>query len=349
MKVLQVIDTLNIGGAERILVTISNLLHRNGIDITVLLLVDDGDLVADLDKGISILKLKRKKRFDFSKLKECAIYLRSFNIIHTHLKHNYRYIAIVKGLFRLKTPVIFHDHSHLLNVSKLSLKFFKDSFFKNILKPNYYIGVSKENYHWAINYLKIEKEKCFLLENIIEKQQITKTLIRREGIIIVSNISRIKNLEFAIELIQYLNENLTIYGQNYDEEYLNELKAKIKILNIECKVTFIHNCNNIQLELYKYKFALHTSLKETGPLVLIEYLAHGISFLAFSSGQVFNTLGEDLPEFFIDNFKLEEWIQKLENVKLIEFKRLNELYLKYFNPEEYIQKCIKIYQHILNS
>ena len=38
MKVLQVIDTLKLGGAERMLISLSNILYKKGVNISVLLI-----------------------------------------------------------------------------------------------------------------------------------------------------------------------------------------------------------------------------------------------------------------------------------------------------------------------
>ena len=48
MKILQIIDTLDIGGAERILVNITNLLFKRGLDVSVLTTLTNGPLAEDL-------------------------------------------------------------------------------------------------------------------------------------------------------------------------------------------------------------------------------------------------------------------------------------------------------------
>ncbi len=169
MRVLQVIDTLNAGGAERMVVLLSNLLFENGIDVTVMILVEDGSLVSGLNSGIPVLRLHRKTRFEKGKMQEYNEILKEFTIVHTHLKHNYRYTRIVASRYGLKgTKLIFHDHSHNLVTKKLSSKYAKDLLFKNVLKPRFYIGVSMENCRWSQQKLGVNKEHCYLLENVVE-------------------------------------------------------------------------------------------------------------------------------------------------------------------------------------
>lgn len=350
MKVLQVIDTLNVGGAERILVMLANLLHQNKADISVMLLVHDGDLISELNPNIPVFRLERTKRFDTSKMQQYSKVMSDFDIVHVHLKHNYRYTQLVAKLYKISKPrIVFHDHSHNLGVSKYSVKYIKDSLFKSILKPKYYIGVNQENCYWANTYLRVKKENCYLLENVIDKQVADAKTDKREGLVVVSNITKVKHLEFAIQLAKSLNEPLTIYGKINDRQYFETLKKLIIKLEITQKIHFISNCSNIQQELYKYKCAIHTSLKETGPLVLIEYLAHNVPFLATNTGQVFNVLSNELPEFFVDTFDIASWKQKLKRLEDVTDERMEKAYQNHFSTEKYINKCLKIYQHIQSS
>lgn len=350
MKVLQVIDTLNVGGAERVLVMLANLLHQEGGDICVMLLVCDGDLVSELNSDIPVFRLERTKRFDASKMKQYSKIMNDFDIVHTHLKHNYRYTQLVAKRHKIRKPrIIFHDHSHNLGVSMFSLKHIKDSLFKNILKPKYYIGVSQENCHWASTYLGVKKTDCYLLENVVDKQVFNKQVDKKEGLVMVSNITKVKHLEFAIRLAAELNETLTIYGRVNDPQYFDTLKQLVEKLDVVHKIRFISNSSNVQQELYRYKYAIHTSLKETGPLVLIEYLAQNVPFLANGTGQVFNALNNELPEFFIDYFDISSWKQKLKGLKDVSDYRMENAYQNHFSTKKYINKCLTIYQHILNS
>ena len=347
MKILQVIDTLNIGGAEKILVTISNLLYDKGCEISILVIRKEKGLINEINPDIPIFFLEREKRFDIKKARKFSNILNQFDIVHCHLKHNYRYTKLISLAFGSKASIIFHDHSHNLRANTSKLKKFKDSFFKNILKPRYYIGVSRENCNWALEYLKVDNNNVFLLENFMKKIDIDKSAIRK-GLVIVSNISRVKNLSFALKLVKNLNEHLTIYGRIYDRTYFNELLIEVKKMGLADQVTFVHNENNIQRVLHKYELAIHTSFKETGPLVLIEYMAQSLPFLSIASGQVFETVKDELPHFFVDKFETNVWEDGIEKIKNTDSKYILDIYHKHFNPSNYISKCLNIYEKIRN-
>ena len=54
MKILQVIDHLAIGGAEKVCLDQANILAAKGHEVTMLFILNEGPLVKLLDKRISI-------------------------------------------------------------------------------------------------------------------------------------------------------------------------------------------------------------------------------------------------------------------------------------------------------
>ena len=52
MKMLQVIDTLDAGGAERVLVDLLNILYENGMEVAVCTIVNRGNFGVKLNNGI---------------------------------------------------------------------------------------------------------------------------------------------------------------------------------------------------------------------------------------------------------------------------------------------------------
>ncbi|MGC1205492.1 MAG: glycosyltransferase, partial [Flavobacteriaceae bacterium] len=177
MRILQVIDALEVGGAEKITVMISNLLKKKNIDVSVMLLVSDGVLINQLNSEIPIYRLKRSARFSLKAMKRYKIILSEFDIIHVHLKHNFRYTQLVKKLFKIEgSKVVFHNHSHVFSPKKNRIKLLKDTLFKTIFKPQYYIGVNKDICQWANHYLRIPQEHVYLLPNTITKSEVNEAI-----------------------------------------------------------------------------------------------------------------------------------------------------------------------------
>lgn len=341
MKVLQVIDTLNVGGAERVCIDISNLLNQKNIDTTVLTISKKGKLATLLNPDIKVINLNRKSKYDLKAARKTASILRNFDIIHVHMRYTYRYVKLISIVFNLKMKILFHDHFGKIKVDKSIPKLMN-----SILKPTFYIGVSEELIDWAKEKVNLKSNQTFLLKNIVIKKKQLKR-IKSKSVILVSNISPVKNQLFAIQLIEKTNLNLTIYGNINDSKYFSELKTYIYDNKLEDRIKFIHNEIDIQSVLHNYAFAIQTSKSESGPLVLIEFLAQSLPFIAYETGEVANTIKNELP-FFIDNFNINNWIQKINEINNVSSENIINTYYKYFNPENYIKKCLKIYKEVLN-
>ncbi|GGZ80972.1 glycosyltransferase [Algibacter mikhailovii] len=340
LKVIHVIDTLEIGGAEKMAILGVNSLFDKNINSALLLLVDRGALYNEVHKGVKLFELKRTKLLSYQYLNKCCEFIKTFDIVHVHMRYNYKYIRLVQVLFNLKIKVVLHDHYGSIDKEVSVPMFLK------IFKPRYYIGVSKSLTSWAGLSLNIPEKGIFLLPNCISKKKV-KHLVgkNKKGLVVVGNIKPIKNQLFAIQLAHALNKHVTIYGKNQDDAYFELLKKEIALLNYKDYVHFNDHTTDIQGELYKYELALHTAKSESGPLVLIEYLAQNLRFLSYSTGEVFKTIGEEYPDLFMDNFAITEW--KREVLKEIEPYDLNAIYKNHFSETKYTQDCINIYSKIM--
>ncbi len=343
MKVLQVIDTFGIGGAERVALYLSNLLYDAGLDIEVLTLLAPGELSPQLRPGIKVTSLNRRHRFDKNALLAFVGIARKFDIIHVHMRHNYQYCRLFARVFGVRTPIILHDHFGQINVVP-AIPFL----FQYLLKPVWYIGVSKPLVSWAKEKLDIPGERTLLLGNIIIPIN-SLQCHEKTGIVLVSNIKPIKNHLFAISLLLEKNSSLTIIGKVQDPIYFRALQLKIREWGLSENIELVHDCTEVQYELPKYRLGLHTSISETGPLVLIEYLAQGLPFLAYATGETAAAIRPEFPAFFIDNFDPEQWEERIEMLlnERPETEKMKRVFAEKFGSKEYVQKCLRFYQKIV--
>tara|TARA_R110000868_G_scaffold12619_5_gene59988 strand:+ start:6979 stop:8040 length:1062 start_codon:yes stop_codon:yes gene_type:complete len=343
-RILQVIDVLNIGGAEQICILLSNLLKKANYDVSLLLLSGKGVLYDGVDKSVCVHVLNKKSNFDIFSYYQCAKIIKQYDIVHVHMRYNFKYVYLVKKLFRIKNKLILHDHFGNIEIDK-SIPFL----FKKFFKPNYYIGVSDSLVQWARNEVKINKANTYLLLNTVAKV-VTKNNKKevKSGIVLVANIKPIKNQLHAIRLMPYLDTTLTIYGNIQDKNYYDTLLKEIQKLHVSEKVKFIHGNTNIQTELNKYSMAIMPSLSESGPLVLIECLAQGLPFVSYKTGEVSRVLEKEFSFCFSNTFDIEVWVEKINNV-LDSGYNFSNAYNTYFSEEVYLKTCLDIYQNIKHS
>lgn len=343
IKVLQVIDVLEIGGAEQICILLTNLLKHSNYKVALLLLSEKGEMYNHIDKSVDVHLLNKKTNYNIFKYYECAKIIQAYDIVHVHMRYNFKYVSLVHKLFRIKNKVILHDHYGNIEKDRSVPKLFK-----SILKPKFYIGVSNTLTDWANKNVKLAKDYVFLLSNVVPKKDIlNEDVSTKKGMVLVANIKPIKNQLHAIRLTAKLNTTLTIYGNIHDEVYYKMLLNEIKLLNIEDKVKFIHGVTDIQPELNKYEIGLMCSVSESGPLVLIEYLAQNLPFLSYNTGEVSKTIKYENSSLVIDDFDEENWLERIKLIKKQNLINLNDIYDTHFSSEKYLKQCVEIYSKIL--
>ena len=313
-SVVHFIDSLEPGGAERVAINLSNLFFNYGHRVGLIFFENTTNSLLDqLNDNIELIYFQRRFKFNPLLQKNLIKKINEYDIIHIHMRYNLKYFFFLNLFNRFNTSIIFHDHYG--NIDNNNTIGFID---KILIKRVPYIGVSDKLVTWAKNN---GANKAYLLKNIIikEKSFSKKRSPGSNRLIIVGNINEVKNQIFGLrifkELIKVESYNLDIYGSIQDYDYYLLLKEYIKHNQLNNHVNFIFDCNNIQSVLHKYNYALHCSTSETGPLVLLEYMAHGLPFLTGNTGQVINFLKPKLDFLIINKFVVNDWIKGFKYLK----------------------------------
>jgi glycosyltransferase involved in cell wall biosynthesis len=354
-KVVQIIDRLNIGGTERVVVTLSNLLQQHGHKVKVIITVNPGPLANQLDKEIKLVNLNRKWKWNPLTMRHLIKEVKDCDIIHVHSSYNLRYLYLAAKLFRLNKPIFFHEHYGDIHIDP-SVKWHQKLIYPGVI----FIGVSQQHTQWALQQLKMSPERVFLLPNTIEKIYVPpseKKSNNLKQLLLVSNFRSTKNIEFALELFKLLkNENgsnyhLTIIGQVADKLYYEKIKDGIIKNELEQDITIITDSTNIQPLLNQFDLALHTAISESGPLVLIEYMAQGLPFITYNTGEVAEEIKNKIPLAVMHAFDKDEWLKRIQTFLSLPMddlsNKLLNLYDHYFSAEAYYNKVIEIYESIL--
>jgi len=348
LSVVQVIDMLSAGGAERVLVTLSNILHDHGHKVKVITTVSTGVLSSQLHAGIELHSLNRKWKWNPVTMYKLIRAVKDFDVIHVHSRHNLRYFLLAKSLFGLKKKNFYQEHhGYRANTKATALE-------KKLFPLTNFIAVSEGLKQWAIKEAGVNAAKTFVLPNIVLKENNLPVPRRTENIslVIVSNFVPVKNLEFAIQVFDKLNKEdknlrLTIIGATADKEYYEKIISLIGEKGIQQFITIISDCTNVQHLLPQFDLAIHASKSESGPLVLIEYMAQSLPFITYKTGEVANQLKKDLPEFIMQNFDDNEWAQHIKVLLQMDKKilqdRLQNVFEKNYSTDSYYEKCLLIY------
>ena len=348
-KVLQIIDKLDIGGAEKITVLLANLMAEKGHDSGLLTLIDAGKLIENLDNNAKYINLHRRSKWNINTAINFMQIASNYDLIHIHLCHNLKWVLFWSIILRKRLNIVFHDHGN--TALRWHLLYY-------IHRCNIsHIIVNKKLYD-SQSLIHSFTTRVYFLGNIINPLLSSGEYVSKEDelvFIVVSNLRRLKNIEFAIKLANCFAKikklTLDIYYVHFEKEYLEELRDLSRNSDIQLDVNFIKGEIEPQLFYHKYDLALHTSIRESGPLNILEYMAHGLPFISYNTGQSIKLVREKYPELIVNTFNLEEWITKLEMIlergRLYYNFPLRDLFSNHNSSDNYYTECKKIYKENL--
>lgn len=282
IRILQLIDTLEAGGAERMSVNIANELGKRSID-NILVATYRGGILSSALHNKSILHTLHKKNsrdlFAFYKLVK-LVYQYSPTHIHAHST------SIIWATFiRLLFPgikLIWHDHFGL-NTS-LNKRMYMFGLLPFI---GHTIVVKKELLTW-LQQLDSNAPATYvpnftaLTVPVIEKD--TSTLL------CLANVRRQKDLETLIAAVhkvrmKEISVQLRIVGNTSDTVYLKELQHMITQLNLNDTITIAGPTAQVGIELARATAGVLSSASEGLPVSLLEYGIAGLPVAVTDVGE----------------------------------------------------------------
>ncbi len=310
INVMHVIDTLAVGGAERMLVDIANALDPQKYSVSVCMTRTCSALASQLRPGIPFYKLNRKWSFDprgFARLKQYAD-SEKVDLFHAHGRSTFSFLSFASMLGVIKQPIILHDH-YGIDIDE-SIPFWFNWFQKRFL--DHYIGVCSALGSWAAKAGVLES-KITVIENAMDfnrfDMESSEDIRARFGInpdrlicLMVGNLRPAKGLDLLIRSCSGIPEKLlpafVIVGKDADPQYTRMCHEMIRTAKLEAHFFFAGLQENSIPWMKGADLAVIPSRSESGPLVLIEYLACGLPFIAFNVGGISSRVFQELPELF---------------------------------------------------
>src|SRR2546422_11196853 len=107
MRVMHVIDSLRIGGAERMLVDLANQTAAEGDQVSVTITRNGTDLASELQSAIGLTIIARQTRFDWPAMRRFAglVKEQGTEILHAHGRTSLELLALLKALGLIHVPI----------------------------------------------------------------------------------------------------------------------------------------------------------------------------------------------------------------------------------------------------
>jgi len=287
--VLQIIDSLNVGGAEVIAVDIANNLFEQNIDSHLCVSRKEGDLYKNINKGIGYIFIGRKKKVDVLAIIRLGKYIKvnRINVIHAHSSSYF--IAVCVKIICPKVKIIWHDHfgnSEFLEKREKGVLGLASNYFSAIISVNTKLKI------WAQNELKAKnvyfihnfpqfknKEKVTFLKGVNSKRIVHLAGFREQK----DHPNLLKS--FALVLKESPGWTLHLIGKVYEDTYSKEIKNFISANKLSKSVYLYDVCSDIEHILSQAEIGVLSSKSEGLPISLLEYGLAKLSVLVTNVGE----------------------------------------------------------------
>ncbi len=298
MRVLQLIDSLRPGGAEKMAVNIANALVPQ-VDRSFLCCTrQEGFLKNELTTEVGYLFLNKRSSFDPQAILKLRQFIKENNIEIVHAHSTSFFLAVLLKLSGKQFKFIWHDHygeSELLEQREFKILKVFSRFFDGIISVN---TVLKE---WAVKNL--DCIKVIEIKNFIpEPDPAAEAKIKLKGeenhfkIICVANLRPQKdhfNLLKAFEMLdQDLHVSLHLVGEDPVTAYSKSVLEALKNSSVKEKIFYYGTQTEIISLLQLADLGVLSSRSEGLPLALLEYGMAGLPVLCTDTGQCREVVGE---------------------------------------------------------
>lgn len=354
-EILQLIDSLNSGGAEVLSVNIANAL--TGIDnynSHLCVTRKEGELKNTIYPSVKYLFLNRKRTLDIKAILILSKYLKKNSIKVVHAHSTSIYLAFLVKILNYRIKLIWHDHygksKDLKNRKVLLLKVI--SIFINTI-----VSVNSDLRDWAKSKLYCKNVK--FINNFPEFNNDYKTTILNgnSGKRVVhlaafrpqkDHFTLIK--AFEIFLKKQPIWTLHLVGRVNNDSYSDRVIKLIEEKNLSKSIFIYNSCLDIKNILNQSTIGVLSSKSEGLPLALLEYGLAGLSVITTGVGECAKVIEDKKSGLIIksqDIISLSEALVNLANDKDSRNKYAKEhqknVFLHY-SKSSFINKIVKIYQ-----
>ena len=110
MRVVQLIDSLEPGGAERMAVNLANVLAEKLEFSGLIATRKEGDLKLSIKSNVEYKFLKKKRKIDFNSVLNLRKFVKSNNVSFIHAHSSSFFLAFLLKLTYPKIKIVWHDH-----------------------------------------------------------------------------------------------------------------------------------------------------------------------------------------------------------------------------------------------
>jgi glycosyltransferase involved in cell wall biosynthesis len=325
MRILQIIDSLEAGGAERMAVNYANALSKKVEFSGLVATRQQGPLIKQINDKVSYLFLDKKGSLDLKAVFRLKAFVKMNKITIIQAHSTSFFTAFLLKLLCPSVQLLWHDHygdSEYLNI--------RPSWTLKVVLPFYtgIISVNQKLRDWAKNQMCFNNTMYF--PNFTSDEYTTQegTVLKGiEGkrIVCLANLRGQKNHFLLAEIaektkISHVDWTFHLVGKDNEDDYSEALKKRILELGLEETVFIYGSKPDISSVLNQSTIAVLTSRSEGLPLALLEYGLHKKPVVATAVGEIDSVIQNGINGFIVPGQEPDLFynalIQLIENESL---------------------------------
>ena len=289
MKILQIIDSLEIGGAERMAVNMANVFNDSKIENALVCTRSKGPLANFLPPIVSVFEINKKSSIDFFAFHELVKLVSIYqpSIIHVHSTS--LFWGVLVRMFHPNVKLIWHDHNgNRKKESNLLIKFFL-KFVSGV------IVVNQDLLEWVNSQLPRKKSQLIGNFPLLKFQP----GVVKNGFVILhlANLRNPKDHLNLVESIRILKAKTNVQfevwcvGKDSKDAYSDIIKEKISAYNLGETIKIFGAVENTALCIQRASLGVLCSESEGLPVSLLEYGLGALPTVVTNVGQCADVVG----------------------------------------------------------
>lgn len=360
MRVLQIIDSLEAGGAERMAVNIANALSlQENVSSFLCATRKEGMLKTSLNDTVGYLCLNKRSTLDIAAIKRLYQFIKNNNIEIVHAHSTSFFIATIVKLFNPNVKIVWHDHygnSEFLEKRKSKILHVCSKYFSHV------ICVTDSLKDWAMTHLKTVKVSY--LPNFVVKDSVKPSTVLKgvEGKRVL-HLANLRPQKDHFTLIKAFNEvikespdyTLHCVGKDFENDYSAQVFKYVEALQLNTHVFFYGSQEDVSNILSQSDICVLSSKSEGLPIALLEYGLAGKPTIVTDVGNCTEVIEDKVNGLVVPKEHpealAEAMLQIIGNAdKAREYgKQLKHTVEENYSQAIFIKKLTAIYKEILNA
>lgn len=359
MRIAQVIDSLDLGGAEQMAVNYANALVKEISFSGLVVTRKEGDLNNRLEEGVEYLFLNRSKTIDWRAVFKLRAYCIKNKVAFLQPHSSSYFLVFLVKLVHPKIQIIWHDHnglSEFLGSQKWIPLKIASFFFKGIIVVNYQLK------NWATKELYCEQVIYF--PNFTSQQMgvsFETVLKGKEGkrILCLANLRSQKNHFLLLDVAEKLKSThpewtFHLVGKDFEDAYSKSINDLVITKKLEGHVFLYGTRNDTAAIINQADLAILTSKSEGLPVSLLEYGLYGKPVVVTGVGELPLVVQNEVNGFVVPSENrtifYEAIVQLIESPELrVKFgKNLKQTILENHSQDAIVKKYLEWLNRIKN-